>query len=184
MSIKAAPKQVDRAYAAISDEVRILLHNDLRRQESFEVAKSIQFDFGDNSITVDGESYFSASSRVILKSSFFAGFLGAATKQEFFRHPRFCIIDTIEDKGMEPARSHNFQLQIARIREEALADHQVIFATDDCSRFGRASIYRRKVFDPGRSYSRLDRVRADTAPLLLKRYHFVHKRLVAFFTSQ
>jgi hypothetical protein len=117
------------AYTTIADEVRTLLHNDLCRQDSFENAQSINFDFGANKISVDGQTYFSASSRVILKSSFFLGLFAAATKQPFFRHPRFCIIDTIEDKGMEPVRSHNFQIQIARVSAESRVEHQIIFAT-------------------------------------------------------
>ena len=95
----------------------------------FETAKSVQFDFGANRITVDGHSYFSASSRVILKSSFFLGFLAAATKDAQFRHPRFVMIDTIEDKGMEPERSHNFQNQILHVSKTAQVEHQIIFAT-------------------------------------------------------
>ena len=40
-----------------------------------------------------------------------------------------CLIDTIEDKGMEPQRSQNFQLQLLRISKEAKVEHQIIFAT-------------------------------------------------------
>ena len=122
-------QRLSRAYTLIADEIRKLLHNDLRRQDAFEKARSIEFDFVSNAITVDGQSYFSASSRVILKSSFFLGFLSAATKEPYFRHPRFCMIDTIEDKGMEPIRSHNFQRQIVRVSTESQVEHQIIFAT-------------------------------------------------------
>lgn len=122
-------KRLSIAYTSIADEIRKLLRNDLRRQDSFENPKSIEFDFGANTISVDGQSYFSASSRVILKSSFFVGFLAAALKKDFFRHPRFSVIDTIEDKGMEPIRSHNFQLQIAEISKNTSVAHQFIFAT-------------------------------------------------------
>ena len=89
----------------------------------------IQFGFDTNTITVDGHKYFSASSRAILKSSFFLGFFAAATKDASFRHPRFAMIDTIEDKGMEPERSHNFQNQILRVSREAKCVHQIIYAT-------------------------------------------------------
>jgi hypothetical protein len=122
-------RQLARAKTEIADEVRTLLRNDLRRQDSFENPQNIQFDFASNSITVDGHTYFSASSRVILKSSFFIGFFAAATKDPTFRHPRFVMIDTIEDKGMEPERSHNFQNQILRISKAAKCEHQVIYAT-------------------------------------------------------
>lgn len=125
----AEEMRLSRAYDSIANEIRWLVHNDLRRQDSFENAREIQFDFGANHISVDGQRYFSASSRVILKSSFFVGFLAAAAKNETFRHPRFCIIDTIEDKGMEPLRSHNFQRLILQVSDQLRAEHQVIFAT-------------------------------------------------------
>ena len=122
-------KRLSQSYTRISDEVRTLLKNDLRRQDSFENPKAIDFSFAKNEISVDGHTYFSASSRVILKSSFFVGFLAAALKDSAFRHPRFVMIDTIEDKGMEPERSHNFQNQILKISKESRVIHQIIFAT-------------------------------------------------------
>jgi hypothetical protein len=125
----AQEKQLTRAKTLIADEIRDLIMHDLRRQDSFENPRTIQFDFASNTITVDGHTYFSASSRVILKSSFFLGFFAAATKDPSFRHPRFVMIDTIEDKGMEPERSHNFQNQILRKSESSMVEHQIIFAT-------------------------------------------------------
>jgi hypothetical protein len=122
-------RQLAHAQSLIADQVRMLLRNDLRRQDSFENPQRIEFDLATNRITVDGHSYFSASSRVILKSSFYLGFFAAATKDPHFRHPRFVMIDTTEDKGMEPQRSHNFQNQILRVSREAKVEHQIIYAT-------------------------------------------------------
>lgn len=122
-------RRFDQAYGEIEQQIIDLLRHDLRRQDSFESPDAVQFEFSANRISVDGKSYFSASSRVVLKSSFFLGFLAAATLDPAFRHPRFAIIDTIEDKGMEPERSHNFQNQILRKSREAKAKHQIIFAT-------------------------------------------------------
>jgi hypothetical protein len=113
----------------IADEIRTLLRNDLKRQDSFVNPQNIQLDFAGNRISVDGHTYFSASSRAILRSSFFLGFFAAATKDPQFRHPRFVMLDTIEDKGMEAARSHNFQHQILRISKDAKVEHQIIYAT-------------------------------------------------------
>lgn len=118
-----------RAYTLINTEVVNLLHEDLRRQDAFVAANNVEFDFGANSLAVDGQTYFSASSRVILKSSFFIGFLQAARRDRAFRHPRFCMLDTIEDKGMEPTRSHNFQRLIVERSEALDVEHQIIFAT-------------------------------------------------------
>ncbi|MDI1345073.1 MAG: AAA family ATPase [Pseudolabrys sp.] len=122
-------RRLTHAYTLIADQIRELLRHDLRRQDSFESPERIEFDFAQNKITVDGHSYFSASSRVILRSSFFLGFFSAATKDPAFRHPRFVMIDTTEDKGMEPERSHNFQNQILRISRESNVEHQIIYAT-------------------------------------------------------
>ncbi|WP_456661143.1 AAA family ATPase [Bradyrhizobium sp. LB13.1] len=122
-------RRLEQAYTLIADEVRDLLHHDLRRQDSFESAKSVQFDFATNRISVDGHSYFSASSRAILRSSFFLGFFAAATKDSQFRHPRFVMLDTIEDKGMEPERSHNFQNLILKVSNASQVEHQIIYAT-------------------------------------------------------
>ncbi|MCW1995554.1 hypothetical protein ABIE85_005995 [Bradyrhizobium diazoefficiens] len=118
-----------KAYTLIADEVKKLLVQDLRRQDVFEDPRSVNFTFEGNQITVDNESYFSASSRTILRSSFFLGFLAAATKNPFFRHPRFCMIDSHENMGVEAIRSQNFQLQILRVSKESKVEHQIIFAT-------------------------------------------------------
>jgi hypothetical protein len=117
------------AVTRISEEIKKLLQQDLRRQDIFEDPKSVSFTFGDNKILVDDENYFSASSRAILKSSFYLAFLAAATKTAFFRHPRFCMIDTLENMGVEAIRSNNFQLQILRVSQESKVEHQIIFAT-------------------------------------------------------
>jgi hypothetical protein len=122
-------RRLEQAYTLIADEIRYLLRHDLRRQDSFENAQSVQFDFAANRITVDGHSYFSASSRAILRSSFFLGFLEAAAKDSQFRHPRFVMLDTIEDKGMEPERSHNFQNLILGVSKSSPVEHQIIYAT-------------------------------------------------------
>jgi DNA repair exonuclease SbcCD ATPase subunit len=77
-------KRLERAYTIISDEIRTLLHNDLRRQDSFETADNIQFDFAANRISVDGHSYFSASSRVILKVVSFWDFSRRQQRTSYF----------------------------------------------------------------------------------------------------
>ncbi len=126
---RAQQDRLNRAYLLISEEVKHLLHNDLRRQDSFENAKGLSFSFEKNRLTVDGESYFSASSRAILKSSFFAGFAAAASEEEFFRHPRFCMIDTLENMGVEEVRSQNFQRLLVNRSAKLKARHQIIYAT-------------------------------------------------------
>ena len=117
------------AYTEVENEMLGLLHNDIPREDTFINAKSVQFDFSANRLGVDNESYFSASSRVILRNSFFVGLFGAATKDPSFRHFRFCLLDTIEDKGMQVERSHNFQRLIVKVSQAAKTPHQIIFGT-------------------------------------------------------
>jgi hypothetical protein len=64
-----------------------------------------------------------------LKNSFFIGFLAAAMQERFFRHPRFCIIDIVEDKGIEPERSQNLQSLMVNLSKQSSVDHQIILAT-------------------------------------------------------
>lgn len=121
--------RLSTAYETISEQTRWFVSNDLRREDAFENPRRVDFDFQSNKITVDGQEYFSASSRVILKNSFSAGLLFAATKHSYFRHFRFLVMDTMEDKGMEVVRSHNFQNLLKKLSQESSVDHQIIFAT-------------------------------------------------------
>lgn len=117
------------AKASIEKNIIEILQGDLKRQDSFENPEHVQFSFGKNTITVDDHTYFSASSRVVLKTAFLVGFLKAAIEDPKFRHPRFLMIDITEDKGMEQERSYNFQEQVIEMSSKAAAEHQVILAT-------------------------------------------------------
>jgi len=124
--------QTDRlrtAKASIEKNIIGILRGDLKRQDSFENPEHVQFSFGKNTITVDDHTYFSASSRVVLKAAFLVGFLKAALYDRQFRHPRFLMIDITEDKGIEQARSYNFQKQVIEISDLAEVEHQIILAT-------------------------------------------------------
>ena len=118
-----------KSYTEIADEVRAFLRADLPRQAEFQKAEAIQFSFETNKISVDGHSYFSASSRVVLRNSFFAGFLFAACGDAAFRHPRFCMMDSIEDKGMEQVRSHHYQRLLFERSLRTQIRHQIVFGT-------------------------------------------------------
>ncbi|WP_390477180.1 AAA family ATPase [Altererythrobacter sp. MTPC7] len=121
--------QLSKAYSRISDNTVKLLRRDLDRQDLFQKADSVAFSFGDDRLAVNGESFFSASSMVYLRNSFFAAFFKSSLQDPKFRHPRFLIMDTIEDKGMEPERSHRFQSLLKEISEDSETDHQIIYAT-------------------------------------------------------
>jgi hypothetical protein len=127
--VYAQRARLNDAYLSISDAIKSLLTRDLKRQDSFENPQKVDFSFADNKISVDGHTYFSASSRAILKSAFLFGLHVTSAKKAYFRHPRFVMLDTIEDKGMEASRSQNFQRIIVESVESSPSESQVILGT-------------------------------------------------------
>ena len=113
----------------VSDTARGILRQDLERQAEFRNAQTVSIKFGDNSVLVDGELNFAESSNVIVKNAAILSLLLAATQDEHFYHPRFALLDNIEDKGMEQDRSHNFQELIVGLSQNTSLDHQIIFTT-------------------------------------------------------
>jgi hypothetical protein len=105
------------------------LKRDLPREPWFQNAQSVTFDFAKNTFAVDGRNQFSASSMVLLKNSVHFGILFSSLDAQFFRYPRLLICDNMEDKGMEPARGHNFQNIVAATSGSSDVEHQIIFTT-------------------------------------------------------
>ena len=117
------------ALTHVSEKAKSFLRQDLDRQDEFRHADSVEVNFRDNSILVDGDLNFAESSNVIVKNSVILALFAAAVEDEEFLHPRFLLMDNVEDKGMEDQRSHNFQEIIVKASEEARLDHQIIFTT-------------------------------------------------------
>ncbi len=126
---KNAHRRRSGALTQVSDLAAALLRNDLDRQPEFRNAKSVILNFRDDAIFVDGRMNFAESSNVFLKNAaIFGMFLAAGQDDEFF-HPRLLLLDNIEDKGMEPERSHLFQKLIVEHSTELVGRNQVIFTT-------------------------------------------------------
>lgn len=106
-----------------------LLKKDLRREDAFENPKTFTMDFGDDAMLVDGKMNFAESSNVVLKNTSLLSLFLAACYDSDFWHPRFILMDNIEDKGMEQSRSHNFQRLIVDESRKLKAPHQIIFTT-------------------------------------------------------
>jgi len=119
----------DEAKHAIVNELVNLLRADLPRQEEFINATNVDWSFGENRVVVNGHTQFSESSMVILKHCFHLALLAASTKHEFFRVPRFLLLDGIEDGGQEIERSHHLQELVVKLSESLPACHQIIFST-------------------------------------------------------
>lgn len=106
-----------------------ILRLDLLRQSEFENAKNVDINFHHDTVSVDGMLNFAESSNVILKNSAVLSiFLSACSDQRFY-HPRFLLIDNIEDKGMEELRSHRFQEIIVNQALKLNSPYQIIFTT-------------------------------------------------------
>lgn len=117
------------AYSAVAEKLKSLLKSDLLREAAFQNAEEIDIDFGANQMVVDGHKQFSASSMVFLRHSAHLALLLASLEQQFFRYPRFLILDGVEDGGMEVERSYNFQKTIAQLSDSSNVTHQILMTT-------------------------------------------------------
>jgi hypothetical protein len=118
-----------QARHAVAEFLVDLLRKDLPRQAEFIEARDVDWNFGDNRVTVNGHSNFSESSMVILRHAFHLAMLFASTKEAYFRVPRFLILDGIDDGGLELERNHHFQQLIVDTAAVVDVEHQIIFAT-------------------------------------------------------
>lgn len=125
----ASAKRRKQALTLVSETAKQLLKDDLDRQDEFKSANSFDVNFRDNSILVDGELNFAESSNVVVKNTALLSLFSSASVDLGFFHPRFLLIDNIEDKGLEQARSHNFQEIIVKASKASRIDHQIIFTT-------------------------------------------------------
>lgn len=119
----------DKRKTLISSIALGLLLKDLNREDGFHNPREISFDFGNDRIKVDDVSNFSASSTAFLKTILKLSILIASCKDSEFLYPRLAIIDNVEDKGMEEARSQNLQKIIIEESNKLEVDHQIIFTT-------------------------------------------------------
>lgn len=103
------------AYSTIQKYALKLLKGDGAYEEKFQDGRKITINFGKNAFYLDDRNRFSASSLVLLKNCVRFAIFFASVELDYFRYPRFILCDNIEDKGMEEARSKNFQKNIADI---------------------------------------------------------------------
>ena len=96
---RAVAKRRPRALSLVSDFAASILRADLPRQTEFLVAESVAVDFRSDAISVGGLMNFAESSNVFLKNATVLALLLAAGTDEMFHHPRFLLIDNVEDKG-------------------------------------------------------------------------------------
>ncbi len=122
-------REMNSKRRVISNFAMSIIQADVNHEEAFNNAKSIEFDFGEDRVSVDNRVLFSASSMVYLKNAFRLALFQASCTDPTYLYPRFLIMDNVEDKGMEPQRSHIFQHEIIRVSLEIEIPHQIIFTT-------------------------------------------------------
>ncbi|MBW5798619.1 ATP-binding protein [Halomonas elongata] len=127
----------------VSKNLIYLLQSDLPRQDTFMEVEGVDFSFEENSVTINGTSYFSASSMVYLNKCFRLALFWASCQIKEMRYPRLLILDGIEDGGMEVDRAHNFQKLVKEVSEEVGCSHQIILATSELTEELDDSAYKR-----------------------------------------
>jgi len=123
-----------------------ILKRDLDFETDFINPEEFEFSFPRDKTWLNGKSKFSASSMVFLKNSFRIATLLESTKDINYRFPRFLLMDNIEDKGMMPIRSHNFQDIMVEMCEEIEQPYQLIYTTSMISPRLDNSSYCRGIF--------------------------------------
>lgn len=120
-----------QASAQVQHYTREFLKSDsaLGYEGYFATAENVTLDPANNTFHLDGRNQFSASSVILLKNSIHFSILFASLDLDFFRYPRLIICDNIEDKGMKPERSQNFQRMVVKLSNAAKVQHQIIFTT-------------------------------------------------------
>ena len=124
-------KRKSEVSLAIEKAMVRILRQDFPLQPEFVNAESVEVDFVENYVYVNGSRNFSESSAVILRHVFHLALLTASTQLSYMRVPRFIMLDGIDDGGMEKERSHNLQRIIVDECESYEVDYQVIYATSE-----------------------------------------------------
>jgi DNA repair exonuclease SbcCD ATPase subunit len=125
----AQETKFESAQLTISKIAKFILSKDLDRQAEFKHAKAVTIDYLDDVFSVDGKFNFSASSNTYLKNAVRFSIFFASLLDSNFRYPRFILCDNVEDKGMEEARSKNFQTVISELSKQMTSRHQIIITT-------------------------------------------------------
>lgn len=117
------------ALATIERLTLLILSRDLDYQPEFRNANTVEINFMKDTFSLDGNNNFSASSNIYLKNAIRFAIFFASLDLPYFRYPRSIICDNTEDKGMEPARSQNFQRVITELSQSYNVEHQIVLTT-------------------------------------------------------
>lgn len=116
-------------FESIESYAADLLRSDGGNENAFDNPEEVLIDFSKDRMAINGRSKFSASSMVVMKNSIRLAIFLHAVNDDLSRLPNLLIMDNIEDKGMVPERSQNFQHSLINACNELKSDYQVIFTT-------------------------------------------------------
>lgn len=116
-------------YNSIESKAIELLKLDGGYEKAFKDPEEVTFDFAKDKMFVNGRSKFSASSMVVMKNSIRFSIFAHAADDQFSRLPNLLLMDNMEDKGMQPERSQNFQEQIVNVSKNIKNNFQLIYTT-------------------------------------------------------
>ncbi len=119
------------------------LKKDFEREKDFKNARSLDINYYDNAVYVDGDvRNFSASSNFYLKIAARFSLFFSSLVIDSMRYPRFILCDNMEDKGIEKERSQNFQnLVVETAKQFPSENYQLIFTTSMISEELKESDY-------------------------------------------
>jgi hypothetical protein len=129
VSEKAQDDRADQAASHIVKQMLAFLRADPGAEPELRSAKTVVFDFGRNRILIDGQSNYAQSSTVMIRNCFYVSLLFASLDLEWFRFPRFLVLDALDEGGMKPDRNHWFQNKILQRSSDASFRHQIILTT-------------------------------------------------------
>ena len=125
----------ERVFTGLSENIISIVGSEKRDngkpyEEVFGEAteSDIEIDFAKDRFLIDGRVKFSGSSNFVKKNSFHLAVLKESLDDPKYRMPRFLMLDAIENGGMKPYRSHNFQKTIMELFK-GRTDFQLIFCT-------------------------------------------------------
>ena len=119
----------ENVFESIEKHTSELLIADGGIENNFYQPEDVLIDFSKDRMAINGRSKYSASSMVIMKNSIRLSIFLHAVDDELSRLPNLLIMDNIEDKGMVPERSQNFQHSLVNACNSLNNDYQIIFTT-------------------------------------------------------
>ncbi len=119
----------ENVFESIERHTAGLLIADGGNENNFDDPSEVLIDFSKDRMAINGRSKFSASSMVVMKNSIRLSIFLHAVDDSLSRLPNLLIMDNIEDKGMVPVRSQNFQHSLINACNDLENDYQVIFTT-------------------------------------------------------